>query len=84
VASHYDLEPGSNALLAASPAEFVGAVRRLRSDALLWRKLSSAGVRTAEEKHGLDLVSRRLLEILRSAFNRNIARLDRSTQSCAA
>jgi hypothetical protein len=41
-------------------------------------------VRTAEEKHGLDLVSRRLLEILRSAFNRNIASLDRSTQSCAA
>jgi len=84
VASHYDLEPGSNALLAASPAEFVDAVRRLRSDALLWRELSGAGVRTAEEKHGLDLVSRRLLEILRSAFNRNIARLDRSTQSCAA
>ena len=84
VASHYDLEPGSNALLAASPAEFVDAVRRLRTDAPLWRQLSSAGVRTAEEKHGLDLVSRRLLEILRSTLSRHVPLAQGSKQSCAA
>ena len=46
------------------------------------RKLSSAGVRTAEEKHGLDLVSQRLHEILRSALNVPLSQ--GSKQSCAA
>jgi hypothetical protein len=41
-------------------------------------------VRTAEDKHGLDLVSGRLLEILRSTLNRNVPVLGGSSPSCAA
>jgi glycosyltransferase involved in cell wall biosynthesis len=84
VADHYDLEPGRNALVARSPAEFVAVVQRLRRDASLWDKLSSAGARTAEEKHGLDGVSARLLEILRSTLSRNLPLPQGSKQSCAA
>jgi glycosyltransferase involved in cell wall biosynthesis len=84
VADHYDLEPGGNALVARSPTEFVAVVQRLRRDTSLWDKLSSAGARTAEEKHGLDLVSARLLEILRSTLSRNVPLPQGSKQSCAA
>jgi len=84
VAEHYDLEPGRNALVASTPAEFVAEVRRLRSDAHLWEKLSRAGVRTADEKHGLDVVSTRLLEILRATLGRNVPFPQESKQSCAA
>jgi glycosyltransferase involved in cell wall biosynthesis len=66
VDSHYDLCEGSNALVASSAAEFVSAVRRLRGDAHLWQALSCAGQRTAESKHGVDLVAGRLLEFLRA------------------
>jgi glycosyltransferase involved in cell wall biosynthesis len=84
VAEHYDLEPGRNALVARSPAQFVAEVRRLRSDLHLWTQLSSAGLRTAEEKHGLDVVSTRLLEILRSTLGLDMPLVHRSKQSCAA
>jgi glycosyltransferase involved in cell wall biosynthesis len=83
-ADHYDLEPGRNALVASSPAQFVAEVQRLRSDAHLWDKLSSAGLHTVEEKHGLDLVSARLLEILRSTLSRHAPVVQGSKQSCAA
>jgi len=65
VDSHYDLREGSNALVAPSAADFVSAVRRLRSDAQLWQALSSAGKHTAESKHGVDVVAGQLLEFLR-------------------
>ena len=65
VDSHYDIQDGSNALVASSAAEFVSAVRRLRSDAQLWQALSSAGKQTAESKHGVDVVAGQLLEFLR-------------------
>jgi glycosyltransferase involved in cell wall biosynthesis len=84
VADHYDLEPGRNALVARSPTEFVAVVQRLRRDTSLWDKLSSAGARTAEEKHGLDVVPARLLEILRSTLSRNVPLPQGSKQSCAA
>jgi glycosyltransferase involved in cell wall biosynthesis len=62
---HYDLRDGSNALVAPSAADFVSAVRRLRSDARIWQALSSAGKHTAESKHGVDVVAGQLLELLR-------------------
>jgi glycosyltransferase involved in cell wall biosynthesis len=65
VDSHYDIREGSNALVASSAADFVSAVRRLRSDAQLWHALSSAGKHTAESKHGVDVVAGQLLEFLR-------------------
>ena len=65
VDSHYDLREGLNALVAPSAADFVSAVRRLRSDAQLWQALSSAGKHTAESKHGVDVVAGQLLEFLR-------------------
>jgi glycosyltransferase involved in cell wall biosynthesis len=67
VDSHYDIREGSNALVAPSGADFVSAVRRLRSDAQLWQALSSAGKHTAESKHGVDVVAAQLLEFLRAA-----------------
>src|SRR5213593_1745576 len=67
VDSHYDLQEGSNALVARSAADFVSAVRRLRSDAPLWQALSAEGQRTAESGHGVDVVARQLLEFLRAA-----------------
>jgi glycosyltransferase involved in cell wall biosynthesis len=66
VDSHYDLREGANALLASSAADFVSAVRRLRSDAQLWQALSSEGQHTAESKHGVDVVAGQLLEFLRA------------------
>ncbi len=66
VARHYDIEEGQNALVAASPAALVSAVRQLRGDARLWQALSAQGQRTAEAKHGLDVVAGRLLELLRA------------------
>jgi glycosyltransferase involved in cell wall biosynthesis len=65
VDSHYDIREGSNALVASSAADFVSAVRRLRSDAQLWQALSSAGKHTAQTKHGVDVVAGQLLEFLR-------------------
>jgi glycosyltransferase involved in cell wall biosynthesis len=65
VGSHYDLRDGSNALVAPSAADFVRAVRRVRSDAQLWQALSCAGTHTAESKHGVDVVAAQLLEFLR-------------------
>jgi glycosyltransferase involved in cell wall biosynthesis len=65
VDSHYDLRDGSNALVAQSAADFVWAVRRVRSDAQLWQALSCAGLHTAESKHGVDVVAAQLLEFLR-------------------
>jgi glycosyltransferase involved in cell wall biosynthesis len=65
VDSHYDIREGSNALVASSAADFVSAVRRLRSDAQFWQAISSAGKHTAESKHGVDVVADQLLEFLR-------------------
>jgi len=66
VDSHYDMREGSNALVASSATDFVSAVRRLRSDAQLWQALSSEGQRTAESKHGVDVVAGQLLAFLRA------------------
>jgi len=70
VDSHYDLEEGSNALVAPSAADFVSAVRRLRGDAGLWQALSAAGQHTAESKHGVAVVAGQLLEFLRATRDR--------------
>lgn len=67
VDSHYDLREGSNALVAASAADFVSAVRRLRSDARLWQALSAEGQHTAQSRHGVDVVAGQLLEFLRAS-----------------
>jgi len=68
--SHYDIQEGSNALVAPCAADFVAAVRRLRSDGELWQALSRAGQHTAASQHGLDVVAAQLLEILRATLAR--------------
>jgi glycosyltransferase involved in cell wall biosynthesis len=68
VDSHYDIQEGSNAVVAPCAADFVSAVRRLRSDGQLWQALSAGGQHTAESQHGLDVVAGQLLEILRATL----------------
>jgi glycosyltransferase involved in cell wall biosynthesis len=65
VHGHYDLRDGANALVAPSAADFVSAVRRLRSDERLWQALSSEGQRAAESQHGVDVAGKQLFEFLR-------------------
>ena len=81
--SHYDIQEGSNAVVAPCAADFVSAVRRLRSDARRWQALSSGGQHTAESQHGLDVVAGQLLDILRATVSPAQPSTPPAVESCA-
>ena len=58
---HYDLDDGENCLVCREAEDFVAAVRRLRGDGALWRRLSQGGSRTVRELHSVQSVAERLL-----------------------
>ncbi|TIC85331.1 glycosyltransferase family protein [Crenobacter intestini] len=59
--AHYDLDDGENCLVCREAQDFVAAVRRLRDDGSLWRKLSQGGSRTVRELHSVQGVAECLL-----------------------
>ena len=70
---------GQTGLLAGSEREWVDALDRLLSDRALGRELGAAGRRLVEERYALNVVSRRLIEILDA-----LARTPRTTDQGAA
>ncbi|NDV13143.1 glycosyltransferase family protein [Crenobacter caeni] len=59
--AHYDLEDGENCLVCREAEDFVEAVKCLRDDGMLWRRLSLGGRRTVRELHSVAGVAERLL-----------------------
>lgn len=56
VGEHYDLKEGINCYITPNPDDFVAAIQHLKNDRVLWQKLSTEGLKTAQS-HTLEAVA---------------------------
>jgi glycosyltransferase involved in cell wall biosynthesis len=48
IGEHYDLKGGVNCYIAPKPDDFIAAIQHLKNNRVLWQKLSTQGLKTAQ------------------------------------
>ena len=56
IGEHYDLKAGVNCYIAPKPDDFIAAIQHLKNNRVLWQKLSTQGLKTAQA-HSLEAVA---------------------------